>query len=98
MSHLPQQQLKFSKELFAELELPDLLINICSYAEYIKHDRVLNLYCQCCVECAFEKWSDEYLNFSFVMKNLLRNNKNFADFSKIFSADKNKTCCLIKKY
>ena len=56
MSHLPQQQLKFSKE-----------INISSYVEYIKHDRVLNQYCQWCIDCAGEKWSDEYMNFTFVI-------------------------------
>ena len=87
MSHLPQQQLKFSKE-----------INISSYVEYIKHDRVLNQYCQWCIDCAGEKWSDEYMNFIFVINNLLRNNKNFADLGKISTADKNKIYCIIKKY
>ena len=87
MSHLPQQQLKFSKE-----------INISSYAEYTKHDRVLNQYCQWCIDCAGKKWSDEYLNFTFVINNLLRNNKNFADLGNISTAVKNKIYCIIKKY
>ena len=38
------------------------------------------------------------MNFTFVINNLLRNNKNFADLGKISTADKNKIYCIIKKY
>ena len=44
---------KFSKEDFAELDLPDLLINIWSYAIY--QDKIIKTYCQWCVECAYWK-------------------------------------------
>ena len=97
MSHLPQQQIKFSKETFSTQHLPDLLLNIWDYTKYL-HKPILNQYCQWCIECASEKWCDEYLNFAFVINNLLRNNKNFADFVKISTADKNKIYCTIKKY
>ena len=46
-----QQQLKFSKESFSELDLADLLINIWSYVDYL-HDFVINQYCQYCIECS----------------------------------------------
>ena len=46
-----QQQFKFSKESFSELDLADLLIKIWSYVDYL-HDFVINQYCQYCIECS----------------------------------------------
>ena len=70
-----QQQLKFSKELFLELDLADLLINIWSYVDYL-HDFVINQYCQYCIECSYEMWDEDYLDFHFAIKNILDRNTN----------------------
>ena len=63
--------LKFSKEDFAELDLADLLINVWSYSAHLNEDELIKTYLQWCFECALEKWSENYVNFSFVSRNLL---------------------------
>ena len=42
-------KMKFIKSDFAELDLPNLLINVCSYADYMD-DPVINQYQKWCVE------------------------------------------------
>ena len=84
-----QQQFKFSKELFLELDLADLLINIWSYVDY-SHDFVINQYCRYCIECSYEKWDENYLDFYFVIKNILDRNTNFFDFGEISTSEKKK--------
>ena len=76
------QKLEFSKKDFDQLELADLIINIWTHSSYGKKDDIIKNICQWCIECAREKWSYEHLDFGFVMRNLLTNNKNF-DFGKI---------------
>ena len=73
-----------------ELDLPDLLINICSYSEqkYLT-DPVLNQYCEWRVEIAKEQWEPSYKNFQYIINNLRKKSKKFYDFGEISSADKN---------
>ena len=66
-----QQQLKFPKELFLKLDLANLLINIWSYVDYL-HDFVIGQYCQYCIECSYEKWGEDYLDFHFKIKKKFR--------------------------
>ena len=89
-----QQQLKFSKELFLELDLADLLINIWSYVDYL-HDFVINQYCQYCIKCSYEKWDEE--DFHFVIKKVLDRNTNFFDFGEISNREKNIIYTVIRK-
>ena len=91
-----QQQLKFSKELFLEPDLSDLLINVRQYTDYL-HDFVINKYCQYCIECVFEKWDDDCLDFYFVIKNISDKITNFFDFGKISNSEKNIIYTIIKK-
>ena len=91
-----QQQLKFSKELFLELDLADLLIKILSYVDYL-HDSVINQYCQYCIEGSYEKWDEDYLDFHFVIKKILDRNTNFFDFGEISSSEKNIIYPVIRK-
>ena len=91
-----QQQLKFSKELFLELDLAKLLINIWSYVDYL-HDFVINQYCQYCIECSYEKWDEDYLDFHFVKKSILDRNTNFCDFVEISNSEKNIIYTVIRK-
>ena len=91
-----QQQLKFSKELFLELDLANLLINIWSYADYL-HDFVINEYCQYCIEGSNENWDEDYLDFHFVIKKILNRNTNFFDFGEISSSEKNIIYTVIRK-
>ena len=87
-----QQQLKFSKELFLELDLADLLINIWSYVDYL-HDFVINQYCQYCIECSYEKLDEDYLDFHFIIKIILDRNTTFFDFGEISNNEKNIIYC-----
>ena len=89
-----QQQLKFSKESFLELDLADLLINIWSYVDYL-HDFVINQYCHYCIKCSYEKWDEGYLDFYFVIKNILET--NFFDFGEISNSQKNIIYTVIRK-
>ena len=77
-----QQQLKFSKDSFLELDLADLLINIWSYVDYL-HDFIINQYCQYCIECSYKKWDKDYLDFHFVIKNILNRNATFLILEKL---------------
>ena len=65
---------------------------------HLNQDELTKTYCQWCVECAYEKWSENYLDFAFVIRNLLRNNKNVFDFGKISSARKNCVYNIIRKH
>ena len=47
--------MKFSKKDFQELEIPDLLLNIWCYPEYL-HDPILRQYSQWSVKAAEEQW------------------------------------------
>ena len=60
--------MKFSKEDFANLDLPDLLLNIWEYSNYLT-DPILKSYCEWCVELAKEQWQPSFKNFQFVTNN-----------------------------
>ena len=80
--------LKFSKQSFRELELPDLLFNVWCYTDW-PNDPICVQYQQWCVEVAKKRWSSQYLDFDYVIENLRKQNKKFYNFGKISSADKN---------
>ena len=80
-------EMKFSKETFSRLDLPDLPLDIWSYAHGQKTDITLQ-YAKWCGELAAECWLPKYLDFNFFMRCLLRENKNFYNFGKIPSCDK----------
>ena len=51
-----------SKKDFAELEIPDLVINICEYKDNCKNDLCLLQYLLWCIECLEEKChTDEWI-------------------------------------
>ena len=79
--------LKFSKQRFPEIELPDLLLNVWCYADQ-QNDLICVQYQQWCVEVAKERWSSQYLDFDYVIENLRKQSRKFYNFDKIFSADK----------
>ena len=90
-------QIKFSKESSVHLSLPDLLLDIWSYAEDLKNP-ILNQYTTWNVELAEALWNvDEFLDFKFVTTNLLNRNKKFHFFGKIASCDKNLIYDLVRK-
>ena len=88
--------MKFSKSDFAELDLPNLLINVWSYADYM-NDSVINQYQKWCVELAKERWQPQYLDFEYVIKNLREKNKNFYNFGRVCSADREVIFRIINK-
>ena len=88
--------MKFSKSDFAELDLPNLLINVWSYADYM-NDSVINQYQKWCVELAKERWQPQYLDFEYAIKNLKEKNKNFYNFGRVCSADRKVIFRIINK-
>ena len=88
--------MKFSKSDFAELDLPNLLINVWSYADYM-NDSVINQYQKWCVELAKERWQPQYLDFEYAIKNLKEKNKNFYNFGRVCSADREVIFRIINK-
>ena len=80
-------KMKFSKSDVEELDLPDFLINVWSYADYLT-DPIINQYQKWCVELAEDRWQPQFLNFEYVIKNLKIMNKKFYDFGRICSVDK----------
>ena len=61
--------MKFSKSDFLNLDLPDLLLNVWCYANYL-NDQIINLYAKWCLEAAEEQWQPDFLNFQYVIQNL----------------------------
>ena len=88
--------MKFSKNGFLDLDLPNLLINIWSYADYL-HDPIVKQYEKWCVEAVKINWRSHYLDFDYVISNLKRKKKKFYDFANISSADRNVIYRLIHK-
>ena len=68
--------MKFSKSDFAELDFPDLFINVWSYAGYM-NDPIVNHCQKWCFELAKERWLPQFLDFEYVIKNLKEKNKIF---------------------
>ena len=62
-------QLKFSLNSFCELDLPELLTNIWSYADHIMNNvdgcEICEIYTEYCVSAVKEKWSEFYIDFDF---------------------------------
>ena len=65
---------------------------------HLNEDELIKTYRQWCVKCVYEKWSENYLDFAFVIRNFLQNNKNVFDFGKISSAQKNWVYNVIRKH
>ena len=86
-------EMKFSKESFARLGLPDLLLNLWGYANgcvNLNNCKICLQYAKWQIELLSELWlDDEYLDFGFVINSTVDGNKNFCDFGKIASCDKN---------
>ena len=89
--------MKFSRESFALLGLPDLLLNIWDYA-HSKQTEITKKYTKWCLELVSERWlDDEYLDFGFVINSIIDGNRNFCDFGKIPLCHKNKIFDIIKQ-
>ena len=83
-------QLKLSKSNFQRLQISDLLINIWDY----NHKSHLNCsiciqYEKWCLEVAKSKWQSEFLDFDYVISNIKQQSKQFFNFGKVSSANKN---------
>ena len=75
------QQFCFQKILFANLDIPDLLINIWEYNDnYHKNCVICGQYGKWCVEIARSKWQPYFKAFSFVIGQIQIQNKNFFAF------------------
>ena len=93
--------MKFSKESFARLGLPDLLLNIWSYANgcvNVNNCKICLQYAKWQIELLSELWlDDEYLDLGFMINSIVDGNKNFCDFGEIASCDKNTMYDIIRK-
>ena len=88
---------KFLVESFRQLDLPNLLINIWSYANKPVCP-MCNQYQKYCIQAAKEQWLSSFIDLDFVIQNLKRQNKRFFDFGKISSQDRNSIYVVISKY
>ena len=88
--------MKFSKQSFSDLGLPDILLNVHCYTHSCQC-AVCVQYANLCMEIAAERWWPEYLNYSYVMLSIINGNKNFPDFGKISSDKKHVIYQYIKK-
>ena len=88
--------MKFSKSDFLNLDLPDLLLNIWCYADYL-NDQIINRYCKWYVEAAEEQWQPGFFDFQYAIQDLKNKNKKFYNFGRICFADKNVIYRLITK-
>ena len=88
------QQFPLSKENFELLDIPNLLINICSYND---EEHLLNVgnceickqYKKWCIEAARSKWQVEFNSFSYVITQIQITNKKFFNFGQMSSAEEN---------
>ena len=88
--------LKFSLNSFRQLDLPNLLINIWDYADR-PDDPICKQYQKWCITAAKEQWQDTFIDFDFVITALKKQNRNWYDFGKISSDERNKICIIISK-
>ena len=88
--------LKFSLNSFRQLDLPNLLINICDYADK-QDDPICKQYQKWCITAAKEQWQDTFIDFDFVITALKKQNRNRNDFGKISSDERNKIYLIISK-
>ena len=88
--------MKFSKQSFSDLGLPDILLNVHCYTHSCQCT-VCVQYANLCMEIAAERWWPEYLNYSYVMLSIINGNKNFPDFGKILSDKEHVIYQYIKK-
>ena len=92
------QQSPLQKKEFEHLDIPDLLRNIWEYSDdYYKNCVICDQYKKWCVEIARSKWQPYFKTFSFAISQIQIQNKNFFDFGKICSADKNYIYQVIRK-
>ena len=69
-------QYPLSKENFARLDIPNLIINICDYKDR-QSDPILRQYQQWCVECLYDQWhrnqwvADAFRPFDVFLNELL---------------------------
>ena len=93
-----QQQLKFLKATFMQHQMPDLILNLWDYSEDLQCP-ICNKYARWCIQCISKKWNvDKYLDFQFVIQNVINHNKNWHDFSRISPVTKNYIYNAITKY
>ena len=71
--------MKFSKSDFVELDLPNFLINVWSYVDYLNNP-IVNQYEKWCVELAKERWQPQFLDFDYVIQKLKEKRKKFTIF------------------
>ena len=70
-----------TKEIFEQLDLPDLLLNIWSNADKL-HLPILHQYAKCNIEIARSKWKNEYQAFDTIIEKIKKRQvfKFRADF------------------
>ena len=88
--------LKFSLNSFRQLDLPNLLINIWDYADK-PNCPICKQYQKWCITAANEQWEKGFIDFDFAINTLKKQNKNWFDFGKISSENRNQIYVVISK-
>ena len=86
----------FTKEDFMELDVPNLVINIWNFSNHEKCEQCF-LYMNYNINALKEKWSEQYIDFDFLINVLNKRDKNFYDFVKVWGDEKNIIYKIIQK-
>ena len=86
----------FTLEDFLKVEIVDLVQNIWILSDNLNFDPCLK-YVQYSIEALRRKWTDEYIDFHFLIGVLRTRNKQFLDLDRICDLEKNIILQYIKK-
>ena len=92
-------ELKFTLDHFRQHDIPNPLINIYDYAYHIteKGCNICQTYQGWCILAAREKWTDQLIDFNFVIDNLTTQNRNWVDFGRFSTQIKDQIYMYILK-
>ena len=85
-----EANLKFTKESFRELDVPDLFINLWTYNYFEKHKPCIacDTYSRYCEEILKEIWCSDWGNFDLVVERLKKCNQAFININNYSSSAK----------
>ena len=91
-------ELKFKYEDFLQEDICNLMINIWSYSD--EHGTGCNIcthYKKMNIDALRKKWSNDYIDFNFVINKLKKRDTEWYDLNRVSTADRFCLMPLIKK-
>lgn len=97
---MPSAAVKFTQNDFRVIDTPNLIINVWTYSENLKKNKLCGIcqtYLDFCLNILEERWRKEWGDYNFVMAKLRNNDKSFIDVSSFSSADRYLIMSYLKK-